>query len=101
MKYSYDYFDKLGDPDDDEFISKFKEDLKLLYGKNDTAINDIKDINSLMEYIKGKLQVDLEEIIIITWLQREIHPELGRNQYNGFGKIWNLGTWVHLMVKTI
>jgi hypothetical protein len=44
-------------------MSKFKEDLKILYDEKDTEIDKINDIDSLMEYIKGKMQVDLEEII--------------------------------------
>ncbi|CAB4481350.1 unnamed protein product [Rhizophagus irregularis] len=73
MKYSYDYFDKLGDPDE-QFIKDFikdLKDLKILYDEKD-KIDDIEDIDSLMEYIKGKMhvkgkmQADLEEIKIIT-----------------------------------
>ncbi|RGB37557.1 hypothetical protein C1646_756722 [Rhizophagus diaphanus] len=74
MKYSYDYFDKLGDPDE-QFIKDFikdLKDLKILYDEKDKIVDDIEDIDSLMEYIKGKMyvkgkmQADLEEIKIIT-----------------------------------
>ncbi|GES74797.1 hypothetical protein GLOIN_2v1474922 [Rhizophagus clarus] len=78
IKYSYGYFDKLGEPDE-QFISDFKKDLKILYGEEDTAmIDDIKNIDLLMKYIKGKMQVDLKEIITENESQqfKFIFPEI-------------------------
>ncbi|RIA94409.1 hypothetical protein C1645_760163 [Glomus cerebriforme] len=83
MNYDYDYFDKLGDPDE-EFIDEIKKVLELLYGiKN---MDNVKDIDSLMNFIQENLmkksvpnQLDDEDLKTITTVKpnkRIIYPEI-------------------------
>ncbi|RIA80850.1 hypothetical protein C1645_791725 [Glomus cerebriforme] len=83
MNYDYDYFDKLGDPDE-EFIDEIKKVLELLYGiKN---MDNVKDIDTLMNFIQENLmkksvpnQLDDEDLKTITTVKpnkRIIYPEI-------------------------
>ncbi|RIA96728.1 hypothetical protein C1645_754166 [Glomus cerebriforme] len=78
MNYDYDYFDKLGDPDE-KFIDEIKKVLELLYGIK--YMDNVKDIDSLMNFIQENLmkksitnQLDVKEDLKTN--KRIIYPEI-------------------------
>ncbi|RIA94406.1 hypothetical protein C1645_818020 [Glomus cerebriforme] len=75
MNYDYDYFDRLGDPDE-EFINEIKKVLKSLYDMNN--MNDIKDIDSLMIFIQENLMKKSKksEISELDNDQQIIYPKI-------------------------